>query len=155
MTRTASGRRRGDKPLVGTTSAGGAVFRPNGRVLLLRRADERRWCLPKGGVEDGETPQEAALREIQEESGITGRVVEHLRDIHYVYFWPPDEVNYDKTVKYYLVERVAGTPKLERGFDRFRWCTEKDALRLLHYENDKRVVRAAFRKLRGLRGAET
>lgn len=152
MVRVTSGRRRGDRPLVETTSAGGAVFRPNGKVLLLRKADERRWCLPKGGVEEGETPEEAALREIQEETGLSGDVVGHLKDVRYEYYWVPDDVNYDKTVKYYLVERVGGSPKLERGFDRYRWCTEKEALRLLHYENDKRVVRAAFRKLRGLRG---
>lgn len=134
-----------------TLSAGGVVFRPNGKVLLLRRADERRWCLPKGGVEKGETPEQAARREIREEAGLYTNLVDEVADIRYQYYWPPDEVNYDKTVRYYLAEVVGGSIKLERGFDRARWCTEKEALRLLHYENDKRVVRRGFRSLHRLR----
>lgn len=153
MPRVASRRLQKEKPLVDTLSAGGVVFRPSGKVLLLRRADERRWCLPKGTVEADESPEEAARREIREETGLYTNLVDHLVDIHYQYYWPPDEVNYDKTVRYYLAEVVGGSVRLERGFDAYQWCTEKDALRLLHFENDRRVVRKGFRRLRRIRGS--
>ncbi len=135
------------------SSAGGVVFRPGGKVLLLRKGNERRWCLPKGGVEEGEGPEDAARREIREETGLYCTLVGHVLDIRYQYYWPAESVNYDKTVKYYLAEVVGGSVKLEPIFDGYRWCSEKEALRLLHYENDKRVVRRAFRRLRGMRGA--
>ncbi len=153
MVKIAGEPQRAESPIVETTSAGGAIFRPNGRVLLLRKTDERRWCLPKGGVEEGEEPEEAALREIREETGLYCHLAGHLMDIRYRYYWSTDDVNYDKTVKYYLAEVVGGSMKLERGFDRFRWCSEKEALRLLHYENDKKVVRQAFNRLKGIRDA--
>jgi 8-oxo-dGTP pyrophosphatase MutT (NUDIX family) len=144
-----------DTPLVETLSAGGVVFRPGGQVLLLRKGSERRWCLPKGGVEEGEKPEEAARREIQEETGLYCTLVGHVLDIRYQYHWPAESVNYDKTVMYYLAEVVGGSVKLEPFFDGYRWVTEKEALRLLHYENDKRVVRRAFRRLRGMQGASS
>ncbi len=128
------------------------MFRPNGKVLLLRKTDERRWCLPKGGVEEGEKPEEAALREIMEETGLYCHLAGHLTDIRYQYYWSDDNVNYDKTVKYYMAEVVGGSIKLESGFDKYKWCSEKEAHRLLHYENDKNVVHQAFERLRGIRG---
>ncbi|MFQ6013002.1 MAG: NUDIX domain-containing protein [Thermoplasmata archaeon] len=148
-----SGRRGTGKstPLVETLSAGGVVFRPSGKVLLLRKGNERRWCLPKGGVEEGEGPEDAARREIREETGLYCTLVGHVLDIRYQYYWPADSVSYDKTVKYYLAEVVGGSVKLEPIFDGYRWCSKKEALRLLHYENDKRVVRRAFRSLDRIR----
>ncbi len=148
----ATRRLKKDSPLVETFSAGGVVFRANGKVLLLKREDEKRWCLPKGGVEEGEAPEQAALREISEETGLYCDLAGHVLDIRYQYHWPADGVNYDKTVKYYLAEVIGGGLKLERGFSAYRWCTEKEALRLLHYDNDKKVVKRAYRKLRRLRG---
>jgi 8-oxo-dGTP pyrophosphatase MutT (NUDIX family) len=139
--------------MVEASSAGGVVFRAGGEVLLLRKGSERRWCLPKGGVEEGEGPEDAARREIREETGLYCTLVGHVLDIRYQYYWPAESVNYDKTVKYYLAEVVGGSVKLEPIFDGYRWCSEKEALRLLHYENDKRVVRGAFQRLRGMRGS--
>ncbi len=144
---------RPERPVKEVLSCGGVVFNDQGRVLLLRKEEERRWCIPKGHVEPGETPQETALREIQEESGFICRIAGDLTEVSYRYYWPQDDVNYDKRVRYFLAEVVGGGPALEPGFDRLRWVTEKEALRLLHYENDKRVIREAFRRRRVLAAA--
>ncbi len=92
------------------------------------------------------------MREIQEESGFICRIVGDLTEVGYRYFWPPDDVNYNKRVRYFLAEVLGGGPSLEPGFDRLRWVSEKEAFRLLQYENDRRVIREAFRRRRALQG---
>lgn len=74
------------------TSAGGLVFDDKGRVALIRehKNGERRWTLPKGRLEPGETLEEAALREVHEEAGVHGRITGYVgahegrrHDVHY------------------------------------------------------------------------
>jgi ADP-ribose pyrophosphatase YjhB (NUDIX family) len=63
------------------TSAGGVVVDGRGRVALVRQRDRKgrwRWTLPKGRIEPGETPEQAALREVHEESGLRARIVRPL-----------------------------------------------------------------------------
>jgi 8-oxo-dGTP pyrophosphatase MutT (NUDIX family) len=63
------------------TSAGGLICDPNGRVALVlerRRSGAARWTLPKGKLEPGESLEEAALREVREEAGVTARIVDYL-----------------------------------------------------------------------------
>jgi 8-oxo-dGTP pyrophosphatase MutT (NUDIX family) len=62
-------------------SAGGVVFDPEGRIALVKQLDRSgnlRWTFPKGRLEPGETPSEAAFREVHEETGIEARIVEPL-----------------------------------------------------------------------------
>ncbi|OGS47471.1 MAG: hypothetical protein A3K66_00070 [Euryarchaeota archaeon RBG_16_67_27] len=132
------------KPSVTTVSSGGVVVDAEGRILLLKRADEEIWCLPKGTVEAGESLEKTAAREILEEAGLRVKLLRPLLTIHYGYYWPPKDVNYDKTVAYFLAEPVGGRLELEGGFDEGRWATKAQALRLLHWKNDKDVVVKAF-----------
>jgi 8-oxo-dGTP pyrophosphatase MutT (NUDIX family) len=132
---------------VEVVSCGGVIFNDEAKVLLLRKADEGRWCIPKGQVEEGETYEEAALREIQEECGLVCRLLEKLTEVRYKYYWPPEDINYAKEVKYYLAEVVGGTIRLEKGFDRHLWCSQPKALALVAYENDRQVIREAFRRM--------
>ncbi len=130
-------------------SAGAVVFR-DGKALILRRADEIIWCLPKGKVEPGETEGEAAVREVREETGLDCDLLETVHEVAYQYYWPPDDRNFDKRVVYFLAESKAGELDLEDSFDEGRWCFLKKALELLHYENDREVVRKAFDAAHGL-----
>ncbi len=125
-------------------SSGAVVVNADGRILLLRRADENAWCLPKGTVEPGEMLEETALREVQEETGLRVKLLQPLQDVRYSFFWPPTSMNYDKTVSYFLAEPVGGRLAPEEGFDETRWVTRAEAMRLLHWPNDKAVVEKAF-----------
>lgn len=150
--RIRSGAPRTDKPLKPTSSSGGVIADAEGRILLLKRADERIWCLPKGTQEPGETLAKTAVREIREETGLIVKLLGPLLTIRYSYFWPPGAVNYDKSVAYFLAEPVAGRLQLESGFDEARWVTRAEALRLLHWKNDRNVVTRAFEVLEAAKG---
>lgn len=92
------------------TSAGGLVVdRDTLRAALIGRRDRRGrllWSLPKGHIEDGESPVEAALREVEEETGIVGRVLAPLGVIDYWFTAPDRRVH--KTVHHYLMEAAGG-----------------------------------------------
>lgn len=138
-------RGRPTKPLA---SSGAVVVNPDGRILLLRRADEETWCLPKGTVEPGETLEETARREVREETGLRVKLLRPLQRVRYSFFWPPAGVNYDKTVAYFLAEPTGGRLEPESGFDEGRWVTRAEAMRLLYWPNDKDVVARAFGAMR-------
>jgi len=134
---------RADRPFQTTVSSGAVVVDPEGRFLLIKRADEDIWCLPKGTVEAGESLEATAIREIEEETGLRVKLLRPLLTIHYQYYWPPKELNYDKSVAYFLAEPVRGRLQLEAGFDEARWFSRPQALRLLHWKNDRDVVQRA------------
>jgi ADP-ribose pyrophosphatase YjhB (NUDIX family) len=97
---------------VDETSAGGLVVDRSGpepRAALIARHDRRGrlvWSLPKGHVEDGETPEQAAVREVEEETGIRGTVVAPLGTID---FWfVADQRRVHKTVHHFLLEAAGG-----------------------------------------------
>ena len=142
--------RRG-RPAKQTASSGAVTVNPEGRILLLRRADEETWGLPKGTVEQGESLAETAIREVQEETGLRVKLLDPLMEVRYSFYWPPDGMNYDKRVAYFLAEPVGGRLRLEPGFDEGRWVSRAEALRLLRWKNDRDVVAKAF-ELMGRKG---
>ncbi|MGI0148211.1 MAG: uracil-DNA glycosylase family protein, partial [Thermoplasmata archaeon] len=150
-TRIRSGRPRPARPTRVLRSSGAVVMRPDRRILLLRKRDERVWCLPKGTMEPGETVEDTALREVREETGLRVRLVRPLTEVRYAYYWPPHRRNYDKRVAYFLAIPVGGRLRPEAEFDRVRWVSRAEAMRLLHWRNDKDVVARAFAVPRSIR----
>jgi 8-oxo-dGTP diphosphatase len=118
-------------------AAGGVVVR-DGQVAVVHRPRYDDWSLPKGKLDAGETFEDAALREVWEETGVRARLVRELPSVEYTVRERP------KLVRYWLmsVESDPGfTPNDE--VDSVRWLSPADAVELLTYDRDKGVVEAA------------
>lgn len=96
------------------------------------------WSLPKGKLDAGEGWEEAALREVEEETGLSCRLGEELSTVRYV-----DHQGRDKVVRYWRMEPVAGAFEPTAEVDQLRWLSPEEAIDLLTHEGDREVVRAA------------
>lgn len=139
-------------PVVDETSAGGLVVThvhgsPHAAVIARRnRAGRLEWCLPKGHLEGRETAEEAAVREIAEETGIVGRVVRRLGTIDY--WFTGEDRRVHKVVHHFLLEAtggelsVAGDPDCEA--EDAAWVAVVELANRLAYPNERRLAVAAW-----------
>ncbi len=133
-------------------SSGGVIFRDaNGsdfEIALVAVKDGKVWSLPKGLVEKGEEASETAVREVREETGLSGKIIEKLGDITYWYFIKEDNAKCRKTVHFYLLEYVGGsTADHNWEVDKAEWFPISEALKKLSYKGDKEIVRKAKESL--------
>lgn len=132
-------------------AAGGVIFHGRGKAarILLIKDSYGRWALPKGIVERGETPEEAALRECSEETGIARsglRLVEKLGDVKYVYQLHGKKIF--KVVTFYLIESAGTALKPQWEIQDARWFEPGEAAEKIEYGNAKQIVKAAIEKAR-------
>lgn len=138
-------------PVVDETSAGGLVVDVVDAVAYCaviarrNRAGRLEWCLPKGHLEQGETAEQAAVREVEEETGIRSQVVRHLATIDYWFAGHDRRVH--KVVHHYLLAALGGELTTENDPDHeaedVAWV-DLDALpSRLAYPNERRVVAMA------------
>lgn len=144
-----------DRPVHVETSAGGVVYRSLGgapRVLLIRDRNDH-WGFPKGHLESGETAEEAAIREVREETGLrVETTAARLPTIDW-YFRFRGRVVHKFCHFFLLYSESGGTrPQTEEGIITCRWLPVSRALERLSYDNARDVLRAAERRIRG--GAE-
>jgi len=140
-------------PTVEETSAGGLVVdlqRARAAVIArVNRAGRVEWCLPKGHLEAGETPEQAAVREIEEETGIRGRVLHALGTIDYWFSAEGRRVH--KLVHHYLLEATGGTLTVEGDPDQeaidAAWVPLTELGALLAFPNERRIAREATARL--------
>jgi 8-oxo-dGTP pyrophosphatase MutT (NUDIX family) len=126
------------------------VFRraAGGLRFLLIRDPYRNWGLPKGHIEADETPEQAALREVAEETGLNGlTVVAELPTIDW-YFRDGGRLVH-KFCHFFLVESADGepVPQADEGITDCLWCDFSDALRTVSYANAREVLRVAGERL--------
>ncbi len=134
-------------------SAGGVVLRGEDVAVIVphkRDASGNRVLgLPKGHVDGDETPQEAAAREVREEAGITGRLIESLGDVRYTYRRAGRTVA--KQVMFFLFEYLDGDPAdHDHEIEEARWMPLREAVHALTYDGERRIAARAL----SLRDAE-
>jgi 8-oxo-dGTP diphosphatase len=127
-------------------AAGGVVWRRAGDTIAIAVAHRPRyddWSLPKGKLDAGEGWEEAALREVEEETGMRCRLGEELEPTNY-----QDRKGRDKVVRYWLMEPEDDTDFTPNDeVDQLRWLAPPEAADLLSYPHDKELVQAAALRL--------
>lgn len=132
-------------------SAGGVLYRetPRGvQVCLIAKHSGRVWALPKGRLSPGESPQDAAVREVLEETGHSAAILETLGSIEYDFRWKTNNTQYHKVVTYYLMELLrpdAQAPDLEA--DVVEWVDLFEACVRVTHENERKILRKARQRL--------
>ena len=137
-------------------SAGGVLVRRLHRnwVLAAIRPAGREppvWALPKGIIDEGEKPEQTAVREVAEETGIEARLVTKLGDIRYVYTWAGERVF--KVVSFYLLRYRRGrlgeiAPEQRIEVAEARWLPLEEASRLLAYKGEREMAEKALAFIR-------
>lgn len=139
--------------MIEAVSCGGVViFR--GKILLLYKNYKNRyegWVLPKGTVEEGETHEQTALREVKEESGADAEIAEYLDSSSYTFTVPEDTVV--KEVHWYLMKGRSyySKPQTEEYFKDSGYYKYHEAIHLLKFPNEKEMLEKAYARYLALR----
>jgi 8-oxo-dGTP pyrophosphatase MutT (NUDIX family) len=124
-------------------AAGGVVVRETEgapQVAVVHRSRDDDWSLPKGKITEGESAEDAALREVEEETGFRCELGEELAPAHY-----RDRKGRRKRVRWWLMRPVSGTFEPNAEVDELRWLDPPDAIELLDYEHDRELVNGLLR----------
>lgn len=116
-------------------AAGGVIVR-DGRVAVVHRSYREDWSLPKGKLEPGESFEEAARRELVEETGFVCRLGDELPEVRY-----EDHKGRPKLVRYWLMTIESGEFTVNDEVDELRWLAPDEAIALLTYPADQQLVR--------------
>ena len=143
----------GKGPVQKEVSAGGVIYRRGDEgieVVLASRRTRRgdlAWGLAKGGIEEGETIEDAAVREVREETGLAGEIEADLGDTKYFYVW--DDVRIRKTVHFFLMRHTGGdSDDRDDEMEEVRWFPLERALKRAAYRGERDVLQRAAGLLR-------
>lgn len=133
-------------------SAGFVIYKKKKQdpeFLFLKYPSEDRerdyWGLPKGHIEEGESAEEAALRELFEETGIEENEIKIIPDFKEFnkYYFKSEEETVFKIVVYFLAETKKETVAVSNEHRDFKWANFEEAMKLMPFENTRRVVKRA------------
>jgi 8-oxo-dGTP pyrophosphatase MutT (NUDIX family) len=122
-------------------AAGGVVVRGDGgarQVVVVHRPAYDDWTLPKGKALPGESDEDCALREVEEETGLRCERGRELASARYY-----DSAGRPKVARYWLMRPVTGELEPTNEIDEARWLPVPEAERLLTYERDREILRSA------------
>lgn len=129
-------------------SAGGVVYRPGegGLEVALAARRTRRgelaWGLAKGAIEPDETIEQAAVREVREETGLLAEIERDLGDIRYFYVW--DDVRVRKRVHFFLMRLTGGDiAEHDAEMEEVRWFPLRTAIKRAAYRGERDVLKRA------------
>jgi 8-oxo-dGTP diphosphatase len=130
-------------------SAGGVIYRRQAGAIEIALIKVRnRWGLPKGHVEEGESINDTAVREVREETGLEGRVSKKLGDIRYSYRdrrSAEEPVRIYKRVHFYLLRYLKGDVRdHDHEVDEARWFPIEEAIRNLKFPTERKMVYRAL-----------
>ena len=109
----------------------------DGRLLLVHRPKYDDWTFPKGKAEPGESDEDCAVREVEEETGLRCELGAELPSTHYT-----DSRGRPKRVRWWCMEPVAGAFAPTDEVDEIRWLTREEAAELLSYGRDQALLEA-------------
>jgi len=142
-------------PLMGSrseVSAGGVVYRREEEAIEIALAARRTrrgdlaWGLAKGAIEPGETEEQAAVREVLEETGLEVDVESDLGDIRYFYVW--DGVRVRKRVHFFLMRMTGGdVDDHDAEMEDVRWFPLRSAVKRAAYQGEREVIERAVERL--------
>jgi 8-oxo-dGTP pyrophosphatase MutT (NUDIX family) len=150
--RAGNGPTRTAAPVTKAVSAGGVVYRREGEELQIALAARRTrkgelvWGLPKGAIEEGESAEDAAVRETLEETGLEAVVEAPLGDTRYFYVW--DEVRIRKLVHMFLMRATGGdVTRHDDEMEEVRWFPADEALERAAYRGERQTLERAMEHL--------
>jgi len=128
-------------------SSGGVIFRKSGdgiEVALIKVRGKEAWCLPKGLIDKDEDPPAAALREVREESGLHGGIIDKIGQISYWYLIDKDQIKVHKTVHFFLLKYIRGsTDDHDHEVDESKWFSIDEAIVKLSYRSEQQIMHKA------------
>ncbi len=141
----------GQLPVSREVSAGGVAIKVEEGIAYVacigrrNRSGRLEWCLPKGHIEDGETPEIAAVREVAEETGISAEILQPLGVIDY--WFTGDDRRVHKKVHHFLLEAVSGDITTENDPDReaevAAWIRIDELPTRLAFPNERKMAQTA------------
>jgi len=128
-------------------SSGGVIFRRYDgsiEVAMVAVKGGNVWCLPKGLIDKGEVPEKTAIREVAEETGLKGRIIEKLGEITYWYYIKDENIKCRKTVHFFLMEYEGGdVSNHDWEVDDASWFQIDEALKKASYRGEKEIIEKA------------
>lgn len=126
-------------------SSGGVLFKEvDGGIMvaMIIPKNKRVLTLPKGLIDRGEDPEATALREVREETGMTGEIIKKIGEVSYWFYIKDENTRYKKTVHYYLMRYQSGSPEdHDWEIEEVIWIPLEEALKKASYKTDKEILK--------------
>ncbi|MFN3551076.1 MAG: NUDIX hydrolase [Endomicrobiia bacterium] len=122
-------------------SAGGVVVDNKNRVLVIKTKNLKNqivYTFPKGHIEKGESSQQAALREVKEETAVEAEIVQKIKDVEYWFYH--NKVKVHKKVTWYFMRPVKINSHTNIEVEEVFWYNIKKVIKILSYDSDKELI---------------